>query len=706
MRSRSHLFWLTSFGVLAASPAGWSQDRVGLSHYGAPGYLEMPSGFALPDGTLAFSANYMTQGALRTVGTFQITPRLQGSFRYSYLRDYVPFEDGRHDSLYDRSFDVRVLLSQEDYTGWWPAMTVGLQDFGGTGIFSSEYIAASKHIGPDVTATVGIGWGRYGSHNGFDNPLGLISDRFNHRNTDRTIADTGQVAFGSFFHGPAAIFAAADWKATDHLRLMAEYSSDSMDAEVLRMGYKYRIPLNFGAQYQFDNGGTIGVSLLSGSSVAVSASFMFNPKDPPAPSGREAGPPPISHGSGESLALWTPRPDAARHARLEAALNDQGVALEGFEVTGTTAIVSITNNGWPAMAQAYGRTAAVLSSQLPAEVRSFRIRNHVLGMEVTEVTLKRSDLEETQYAPDGAWQSYTRAGIIDAARTPAPAGTWDPYFTAGVGLYATPFLFDPDNPVRIDIGVDASASWSPWRGTYFSGALRHSIIGNLDEGNRPSNSTLPHVRSDAWLYARDAGEITIPYLTAAQFERLGPDLYGQAQAGLLEPMFGGVFGEVLWAPPGQHLALGGNLAYAKQRAFDGGLDFQDYDVVTGFLSGYYDFGEGYVGQIDVGRYLAKDWGSTFTMSRRFGNGFELSAFFTLTDVSFDDFGEGSFDKGFSFSVPLTWFLGKPSPSQIGMVIRPILRDGGAQLWAQNRLYPMTRPSRQEELGERWERFWR
>jgi hypothetical protein len=706
MRSKWLVFWLTGVGVLAANPAALSQNRVGLSHYGAPGYLEMPSGFPLPDGTVALSANVMTHGALRTAGTFQIAPRLQGTFRYSYLRDYTTYTNGRHNSLYDRSFDLRLLLSQEDYTGWWPATTIGLQDFGGTGIFSSEYIAASKHVGPDVTATLGIGWGRYGTHNSFDNPLAIFSDRLKYRDTDRTIQDTGQVAFGSFFHGPAAIFAAADWQATEHWRLMAEYSSDSMDPEVERMGYDYRIPLNFGAEYRFDNGGTIGVSLMSGSAVAVSANFMFNPKDPPSPSGREPGPPAISRGTGDSLTHWTPQPDTQRRDRLEAALNDQGIALEGIEIRGTTAVVSISNDRWPAMAQAYGRTAAVLSDELPAGVTSFRIRGHIQGMAITEVTLRRIDLAQTEYAPDGSWESYTRAGIVDAVLTPGPSEAWAPYFTGGLGIYATPFLFDPDNPVRVDVGAELSGSWSPWQGTYFSGALRHKIIGNLDEANRPSNSTLPHVRSDAWLYATEAAEVTIPYLTAAQFERLGLDLYGQVQAGILEPMFGGVFGEMLWAPPGQRLALGGNLAYAKQRDFDGGLGFQDYDVVTGFLSGYYDFGDGYYGQIDVGRYLAKDWGSTFAMSRRFGNGFELSAFFTLTDVSFEDFGEGSFDKGFAFSIPLTWFIGKPSLNQVGMVIRPIMRDGGAQLWMQNRLYPMTRPGRQEELGTRWARFWR
>ncbi|TPE49119.1 YjbH domain-containing protein [Amaricoccus solimangrovi] len=689
-----------------AVEAASGQTVPSLSHYGGPGYIEMPSGFSLPDGTLAFTANTTADGESRFAATFQFSDRLQGTFRYSYLQDYFTFPNGNHNSLYDRSFDVRYRILDEDLEGWVPAVSVGLQDFGGTGVFASEYIAASKHIGSSVTSTLGIGWGRYGTHNGFENPLAIFSDRFKNRAPLQGIQNTGRVAYDRLFHGDAALFFATDWQPTPNWRLTFEYSSDSMDPEVEQMGYEYKTPFNLGARYQFDNGASLGASFMNGSTLAVSASFMLNPKDPPAPSGREPGPPAISRGSDESLALWTPRPDPQRYERLQAALNDQGITLEGFELQGNVATVSITNERWPASAQAYGRAAAVLSAQLPADVSAFRIRGHIQGMAITEVTLRRSDLEQTEYAFDGAWQSYARAGVADAALTAGPPEAWDPSYSTWLGLYATPFLFDPDNPVRADLGLELGGSFSPWQGTYLSGALRHKIVGNLDEADRPSDSTLPHVRSDAWLYAKDASEVTVPYLTIGQYERLGQDLYGQAQAGILEPMFGGVFGEMLWAPPGQRLALGGNLAYARQRDFDGGFGFQDYDVVTGFLSGFYDFGGGYYGQVDVGRYLAKDWGSTLTVSRRFGNGFELAAFATLTDVSFDEFGEGSFDKGFAFSVPLSWMTGKPSLNQFGMVIRPILRDGGAQLWVPNRLYAMTRPGRQEELGSRWERFWR
>lgn len=676
-----------------------AEDLVGISNYGLPGHVDMPSGFALPDGTVAVSANAVDIDIQRGAVAFQVTPRLTGLFRYSYLGRYIP-PDG---SLYDRSFDVRYLIAREDRDGWTPAVSVGLQDFGGTGIFGAEYIAASKHFGEDVTATLGIGWGRFGTHNGFDNPLGIINESFEHRPGFTGIEDTGRVAFDRFFRGDSAIFFGADWRPIEPLRLSFEYSSDAMTRE-RPMGLRYAMPFNFGARYRFRRGGTLGVSLLSGSTLGVNYGFTLDPFDPPSHSGREPGPPAIGPGTAEPASAWQSVPGADRRASLGSAFAEQGLVLEGIRVEGDTAVIDMSNGRWGAAAQAHGRAAAILSARLPRRISTFRLRSHVAGMPVTEVTLTRADLEELEHALDGSWQSYARAGISDAAVS-SGTGQWDPAAGLWIYPYVSPFFFDPDNPLRADAGLAVGGDWSPARGFHLTGEVRAKVVGNLDEANRPSNSTLPHVRSDAWLYAKESS-FFLPHLTADYYWRPGEDLYAHASAGLLERMFGGVSGEVLWAPPGQRVAVGMDLSYVRQRDYDGGFGFQDYDTVTGFVSTYYDFGDGFRGQMDVGRYLAKDWGSTFSVTRHFNNGFEFGAFFTLTDVSFDDFGEGSFDKGIGLSVPLSWMTGKPSRNRMNFQFRPILRDGGAQLALRDRLYYMTRPERQEELAARWGRFWR
>ena len=42
------------------------------------------------------------------------------------------------------------------------------------------------------------------------------------------------------------------------------------------------------------------------------------------------------------------------------------------------------------------------------------------------------------------------------------------------------------------------------------------------------------------------------------------------------------------------------------------------------------------------------------MQRRFANGWSVGAYATKTDVTADEFGEGSFAKGVTLTIPLRW----------------------------------------------------
>lgn len=685
--------------IALGGAAAQAEEVPALSFYGMPGYVEMPSAFSLPDGMLALSVNRHEGDVTRGNLVFQITPRVTGTFRYSYLKDF-----SSNGSLYDRSFDLRFRIADEVPGTWRPSVAVGFQDFGGTGVFGAEYLVASKHFGPKVTASAGIGWGRFGTFGSFRNPLSVFSDSFDDRPGISGIEETGRVGFDRFFRGEAALFLAMDWQATERLRLTFEYSSDAMEDEVARLGFEHRTPFNLGLEYRLRNGGVIDLAVLNGSAVSLGFSMTLDPSRPAAPSGREPAPPAIMPGSAEAAASWGPLPGADKTARLDAALGAQGLRLDGLRIEGDTAVVAVTNLRWPAAAQAWGRTMRVLSAELPADVLTFRVQSQIKGMAVTDLTMTRADLETLEFAPDGAWQAFVRAGIEDAAALPDPRLAPDRIFDYRLRPYVATALFDPDNPLRVDAGVELRGEWSPRPGLYFSGALRHKLIGNMDSVTRESNSELPHVRSDSGLYAKGA-DTFIPYLTAEYFMRPAENLYGRLSFGLLERMYGGASAELLWTPDNRRYAVGLELNYVTQRDYDG-IGFLDYSVGTGHLSGYYELGDGYLGQIDIGRYLAGDWGATFTLTRRFGNGFEVGAFFTLTDVGFDKFGEGSFDKGITISVPLHWMLGQPTREKGGMTIRPVLRDGGARLSVRNRLYELIRDDREAADGDRWGRFWR
>ena len=50
-------------------------------------------------------------------------------------------------------------------------------------------------------------------------------------------------------------------------------------------------------------------------------------------------------------------------------------------------------------------------------------------------------------------------------------------------------------------------------------------------------------------------------------------------------------------------------------------------------------------KVSYGEYLAGDVGSTIELSRSYKNGMQFGVFVSNTDVTAEQFGEGSFDKG-------------------------------------------------------------
>ena len=70
-------------------------------------------------------------------------------------------------SYKDKGIDFKIRLWDETY--YRPQVALGFQDFGGTGLFSSEYLVGSKQWG-DFDFTLGMAWGYLGQGGGLTNP--------------------------------------------------------------------------------------------------------------------------------------------------------------------------------------------------------------------------------------------------------------------------------------------------------------------------------------------------------------------------------------------------------------------------------------------------------------------------------------------------------------------------------------------------------
>lgn len=682
-----------------------------VSSFGTAGLVDMPTARDAPDGRLQVTSS-VAGGMARTTLTFQVTPRLSGSFRYSTLPLLAGAPVWR--TLFDRSFDLHYRLIDEGR--WRPAVAVGLRDLMGTGIYSSEYVVATKRLAPGLDASLGIGWGRLGSFGAFRNPLAALSPAFATR--PGGFSGLGGVPeAGRWFRGPAALFGGIAWAIDDRLTFKAEYSSDAYLREVGRGVIVRRSPFSFGLDYQLSPDVRLGVYALHGSVFGLQATVGFDPTRRAGRATLSPAPLPVAARPDRRRdpdawsTEWTRRADATEilRNRVDLLLAPDGMRLAGLRLGPSRAIVRVRNHGLDSGPQAVGRVARALSAALPASVETFVIvPEAAAGLAAVAVELSRADLEALEHHADGAELMGARARLLDAAghafTVPSPEG-FAPALTWSLRPYGAVSLMDPDNPVRADIGLRLRARLDLAAGVSLTGSVRKRVIGNLNTVRRASDSVVQRVRSDYGLYDR-FGDPALERLTLDWYFRPGPNLYGRMTAGYLETMYGGVSAELLWKPVDSRLGLGLEVNLVRQRAFNQLLGFRPYETVTGHVSAYYALRNGFHVQVDVGRYLARDWGATLSLDREFGNGWRVGGFVTITDMPFSKFGEGSFDKGIRVTVPLGWVTGRATRARSSAVIRPLTRDGGARVAVEGQLYEMVRGYHGADMQRQWGRFWR
>ncbi|WP_224813539.1 YjbH domain-containing protein [Hasllibacter sp. MH4015] len=689
--------------------------RPTLNSFGMPGLIDMPTANSNPDGELTFTGSYSNVGGRGTLA-FQVLPDVTASFRYSGID--LTNSLGR-DLVFDRSFDLHWQVVDEG--AWLPALAVGIRDIGGTGIYGGEYIVATRHLGEQdqVAVTVGMGWGRFGGRNSFTNPLGVFDDRFETRPA-RTGGNGGTLNADQYFRGDAALFGGIEWQATDRLRVQLEYSSDLYTAEAADGLFSADSPFNIGATYAFSDTLTGSAYVLGGEVFGISLAYAINPNRPFIPaSALDAPPRPLAVRPLQNAPYdtgWVNQPGGAQvlSDNFDQLFEDQGLHLVALDVDAHRATIRVRNTQFNHESQALGRVLRAMSAALPPSVETFEVIFVVNDLDTSRVRISRRDLELLEFDPGGAELALAVAEIEDARTTADPQGIEvripQSRYSWGIGPYVDASFFDPDNPILVDIGVEFSGEYRFGNGLVASGTLRGSVIGNFEDsqivnaGRPPPPNPPPPVRTEAALY-RQQGHLYIQDLTLAHYARPGENLYSRVTVGYLERMYAGVSAELLWQPADSRLGLGMEVNHVWQRDYDGGFGLRDYQVTSGHVSAYYRLNDDFDLQVDAGRYLAGDWGSTITLERTFDNGWRVGAFATFTDVSFASFGEGSFDKGITIDIPLAWFLGTSNRNTQSGTIRPVLRDGGARLNVDGRLHEMvidyTRPALEESEAMIW-----
>ncbi|MBH1461106.1 YjbH domain-containing protein [Stenotrophomonas sp. GD03993] len=658
------------------------------SDWGGIGLLQTPTARMADEGELSFTASYTTPNSRYNV-VLQPLPWLEGAFRYVSVsnRRYGPEWLSGNQSNKDKSIDLKLRLLRE--SRWVPEVAAGFRDIGGTGLFSSEYVVASKRIG-DFDASLGLATGYIGNRGDFRNPLAAIDDRFEER---RSGVQAGKLNSKSVFQGPVGVFGGIAYQTPwDPLQIKVEYDGNDYKHEPQQNNFRQRSPINIGASYALNKNVQLHLGWERGDTAMFGITVHANLANATAMP-KLLDPLPIDGGTGARATAGTPPDVGIDWNRITEQLSDNaGLRVGEISRRGSELIISGEQRKFFYPAQGLGRASRIVAQSLPSDINWITIQNTRLGLPIVETSMELSAFHDYL---DHRIELNQLAGHIEQA-PPAQQRRTNVYttpihrFDGGFNIGYQQSLGGPDGFILFQIAGTYSSTFYFTRNTWLSGTASYNAYNNYNKFRYDAPSNLPRVRTNVRQYLTTA-DLTLPNLQITSTRQLGSDLYGMAYAGLFESMYGGLGAEVIYRPLGERWAIGAEMNWVKQRDFDQRLSFRDYSVATGHATFYYQLGNErkIIFSTSAGRYLAKDWGATVSLSRAFSNGVSMGAYATKTNVSSQDFGEGSFDKGIYVSVPFDFMLPRSTRARANFLWNPLYRDGGARLSRSYSLYQAT-----------------
>lgn len=704
-----------SLSVISLTASANEEFKVSQTDFGGTGLMQMPSGRVAEEGEfnigVSFNEDYHQYNA-----SIQLMSWLETTVRYTRVPDLLFSNDSNYsgDNLYtDKGIDFKIRMWKEGY--WLPETSVGIRDFGGTGLFDGEFIASTKRFG-NLDVTLGLGWGYLGQRGNVTNPFCKASSRYCTRPTDYK-GSGGSVDFERWFKGPAAIFGGLEYQ-TPHkpLRLKLEYDGNdySQDFPVTRgnKSLPQHTPWNVGLNYRLGNWGDAKFSYQRGDTFTIGLNIYTNFNDLHA-TWRDEPKQTISPNP-NSTTDWV---KVAKQLETNAGYGQNTVSVEG-----DTVIVSGEQRKYRDRREALDRTAAILSNNTNPHIRVFKIIEQQDGMDLKQTTIDKDNyLTAANYLTTEAKveDSFTESEPEYIAAEPI-ADTkerWDygiePVLKQSVGAPEAFYLYS--------LGVNAKSNLWLTDNIELGGSVYFNLVDNYDKFNYVENSphvrnySTPRVRTMHRAYVHD-NPVRLNHLQLTWFEQPFEEVYTQMYGGYLEMMFSGIGGEVLYRPMNTNWAIGLDANLISQRDPDSwfGVYSEDYffydestcntpvpacqayvlsQGITGHITGYYmpqwSLLENSLFKISGGKFLGQDIGARIDFSKQFKSGIIVGAFATFTDLTAEEYGEGSYNKGFYISIPMDIMTIKPSTSRAQISWEPITRDGGQMLRKQYNLFERT-----------------
>ena len=565
----------------------------------------------------------------------------EASFFYTNIQGF-PYPGFEFQDYKDKGFNIKIKLKKE---GILPAIAVGLNDFAGTGLYSSEYIVGSYGINK-LDMHFGLGWNRLGGSDfQVNNPFGYLDDRFKTRPTD-TRGAGGQFDPARYFSGEkVSPFFGVSYSLNDAILFKLE--KDTTRRSGRRLVYEDpESDLSLGIDYMINDSFNLGISFERGNFFSFRLVYKNNPKS-----------------STKKYEYQEPTltGDDNKYTKLIKNLEKNGIGVNkifessrsiGIELTQFihTDIKLIENI----------ITEATDKSGIDKNVKKdIKIANLDAVTEINE-SFKRE-----------AKTVYQRKSVKK--------------FNTNTGLRFRPFIASREEFFKGAFLIENNSEYIIRDNLFLNTNLKYSIANNFGDLRFPPVDTFPaQVRSDVKQYLKNMdkgiliGRAQIDYhLTPRKNHHI------MITGGILEDMFSGYGAEYLFFRQNTNYALGLESFYVRKRDYEWAFGHLDYEnnIVQANLY-YRNYGRvPFDMKISAGEYLAGDVGTTIEFSRTFRNGVRFGAFATFTDVSRQQYGEGSFDKGIFFKIPIFG-------NAIAYTWEPLTKDPGAKLTRRNNLYDL------------------
>tara|TARA_B110000090_G_scaffold198118_1_gene236737 strand:- start:964 stop:3096 length:2133 start_codon:yes stop_codon:yes gene_type:complete len=647
------------------------------------------------------------------LGSITVTPFSWMEASYFYYRPDDLFWGSTKGLYLDKGFNVK--FSYKPSSKLLPTFALGLDDFAGTGQFTREFVASTYNFN-NIKFTSGIGWGKYVSDKRIKNPLSILNEAFKTRSSGSANYNVGgSLSSDLWFRGPASLFGGIEISIPKIKNITLKIESDPFDyfqfgccgEGLSQESFDKRVKdsdINYGLSFKYKNFGNIDFSYIKGNSWNLTFAIGFSSKKTLRKKNKFK--PRIVNNEfnqGKKNEFYYDILDNLNKNRLY--LQTASLQKEALSIT-----IDSEEHFNPII---YSSRAAYIAKKVSEfndiKVSTINIGHINRGAQINKINYLVSDLNLNDRYPDVLIKRNSQ--VIDSEPHDFNSHEFKPKVNFPIYLFnispdIRSHVGSPEKFLYVGLGAKLTTEIQLNRNLVIYSIIGKSFYDNFDRKISTPNTLLDPVRTQVVDYLQQTSDdFFIRNLELEYIWSPHNNFFAKMSAGYLEDMYGGLAAELLYKPFYKNIAVSLEYNKVKKRSYDQKFSFQDYEISTHHLNfAYYEPKTNILAKWSYGNYLAGDIGYTLDLSRRAASGWRAGFFFSQTNISALQFGEGSFDKGFYFYIPMNIFSKKYSRTVNGFSMRTMTRDGAQKLVLRNRLIDSFYGSSFHEINENWNTF--